>query len=975
MPSENNRSSKHEFLISLQDILYIVKRNRKKIVFAIVLFATLASLYTLSKPISYTAESSFREKSRAQAGVGKSFTELLVGVTASQESEAAAVMKSRDLISILIRRLGLQGKLIERGSTQGRIKNIYDNLWVQLAYLTKRERPIFKEESPNLILQGIEYTGEQPLVLTVKFLTDDTFTINGPGISNETRWLGAPILEDSFRFTFIHSGSKPLKDRIFFLTLMPMDLLANKLSKSIKIKPDKLDKTLLILSYTDQKRSQAKKVLNELMAVYQDHLKDEHNKAAQMQLEYLHARQEESFEKQIELMEAHALSLADDISTTGIADTEKEMEFFLKQQQQYAYKLDNIILEIKRLEHSLNTDSEASSLVVLNNERSPVHQLLQNSYELKQQRDSLSLALRQHNKKSPKETEENFIQQANDLEDICTQSDELGKIILSLAEDKPLDTQSFKTFQDPQLLINHWYHKIEQIGSKDEKIHQKEQFLSYLNNLYSLFEVHRKLLEERLAHHYNPQQQFEGISLETASQLYMIYSKEYDKLEGDVRRDNFILTQMEDPAFEICSLASVLDDSVSRDIIKKSSELSILLRDENNRSHREHERVRGELEIQKRFLKAHLSQSVQIIKLNTELIQEKMLALQNVMLGLIHQNISVLQKQITDYISSRLDYLYQEQELINKHLTDLHQRMARIPNKWVWEQIVKRSLTMNQTLAEEITRLVEGKNISHHLEIIQSAPIDQAYTYVLPDSPKLALFVLIGAFIGSFFSVSFLVTQALVTGVRASEENLKLAGQQVAGYLSSRCVENRNTPLLDQDLETFRRITTFLKELNPQAGKAPTVLLVQGCGIDYAPILFEFLNKKGFKVLTLPLTFDQPTNPNSLPGLLQYLQDSSKLPKITKHDYCDSIATGGIHRFASDLVDSSVFTNLISKLRSEYDFIFAITKACPVSAEADSLIPHFDAALVTLINESITDLNSYFDQNKPTIFVFNELLA
>lgn len=968
----DNQPNQEEFLITLNDVKAICKKNQKKIYLIIGFFALIASLYTLTRPVTFTADASFKEKSRANAGSSKSLSEMLVGAAANQENEAASAMKSKDLIASVIRRLGLQANLVEKGTTYGPISNIWRNLWVQYAYLFDWERPVFKVHEPNLIIQGVEYTGDRTINLTLKFVTEDTFIINGPGISDETRWLGAPIIEENFRFTLIHTGQKPLIGSVFNLSLKPLDLLANKMSKSIKIKTDKTDKTLLLLTYKHTTRSHAKKVLDELMAGYQDYLRDEHNKSSQTQLDYLQKRQEESFQKQVELMEAHAIALADDISTTGISDTEKEMEFFLKQQQQYAHKLDAIILEIKRLEHSLKTGTEASSLAVLSGEKSPVHQLLQNAYELKQQRDSLSLALRQHSKSNPNDMEKEFVSQANDFEEICTKSNEIEKVINCLVLNIPAD-ESYSVFRDPQLLVNHWYQKLNQLTSKEEKEKQKEQFLSYLNNLNRLYSVHKNLIEERLAHHYRPQQQFEGITLETAGQLYMTYSKEYDKLEASIRRNNFILNQMDDPNFEVFSLASVLDDSVSREIIKKSSELSLLLRDENNRTHKEHERVRSELEIQKRFLKAHLTQSVDVLKLNSDLYQEKMVGLQNVMVGLIHQNISVLQKQISEYIYSRLENLYQEQELINKHLVELHQRMARIPNKWVWEQIVKRTLTMNQALAEEITRLVEGKNISNHLEVIQSAPVDTAHANILPDSPLLLLYVVLGSIFGTFVGIGIFVTKAIVKGIPVSEENLKIVNQQVAGHLS-RSIDKSHLHLMDTDLATLRRLTSFLKEIidGHSLDEGKTVLVVEGHEVNYVPTLLELLHKKGVKSLVIPLNFDRQEPEENLPGLLQYLQHNHKHPKIIHEQYYHRMSAGGIHRFSPELVTSPAFKTLIDDLNKDYDLIIATTKSEPSSAETEALVTLFDAAIITLRDESVTELKGYFTLDKPIIFVFED---
>ncbi len=83
-----------------------------------------------------------------------------------------------------------------------------------------------------------------------------------------------------------------------------------------------------------------------------------------------------------------------------------------------------------------------------------------------------------------------------------------------------------------------------------------------------------------------------GIDLEMANRLYLTHADKLNTLEINQRQNNFILEQLQDPAFEVSSISGAVQDSVSADIIKRSAQATLELKETDYRSQRELERVR-----------------------------------------------------------------------------------------------------------------------------------------------------------------------------------------------------------------------------------------------------------------------------------------------------------------------------------------------------------------------------------------------
>ncbi|NGX57757.1 MAG: hypothetical protein K940chlam3_00651 [Chlamydiae bacterium] len=935
-----------DYTISFSDMLHIIKRHKRPILIWTISLSLFASFYVLSRPNVYPATAHFKELGKSGGEGGGSLSRLILGVgKASGGSQAISAMKSRTLLTEVVKKLGLQGSLNEKDRTTSRMRNIFDRIRVEWAHFRNRETvDIFCPDCP-LKVSNIYYSGSTTIPLSIVFTSPTSFIVkNSFGNVGEGR-LGHPFRTDHFAFTLFETKNEDLEDRSFSLALIPLRKMLDHLEGAINIEVDEDDLTLLILEYSHPKRDVATQVLNETMMAYQNYLKEEHDRSADTQLTYLKKRQEEMFGNQTKVMRRHAKILAKDLSSTGFVNFEKEMEFLFKNRLSCLEKINALDLKLQRLDHLLMDDQDREGQILTHEELTSISPSLQQLTNLKMQRDSLTLTLTQ----SQNHEKINLSDQISSLDQVALNLQELGTLIDRIQNDQKIDPK-ISLLQNSDYLVGEWVEKLDQKSSKGP-------CLAYLNNLHRLFEMQRRVVQERLAFQCQDHTEYQGIDLETTTQLQLAYIKESHQFESTQREAEFILEQLADPAFEINSLSGTLRDPISQEIIQKSTNLALQLRDQKYHSPKEQERSREELDTQKRFLLAHLKQTMGVQQLHDNLLQERIRALQGVMLGLIHEKISVLEKHINDYIRSQASSFAQQKELIISYMNEINQNMATLPEKWLSEQIIKQNVDLNKAIVEELTRLVESKNISHNLDLIQSSPLDLAWTDALPKRPRLLLVVIIGAIFGAFFSSSYFILKQMFIGVEATPDNLKMFNQNVVGTFMS------------EDLELMRHQSSLMDQLAPPSEQGHVLLSIENSGPHYIPDLSKLLSKKGQKILVLPLT----STDSEQPGLLQYLEGNSPSPKILHHQDYDTVSFGGSSAYIPELFNSSQFIELLSTYKEKYDWILCFTTSAPTSSEGQALLPLADVATLTIDRETLLDLGPYFECSQPVTYMFKDI--
>lgn len=438
-------------------------------------------------------------------------------------------------------------------------------------------------------------------------------------------------------------------------------------------------------------------------------------------------------------------------------------------------------------------------------------------------------------------------------------------------------------------------------------------------------------------------QEYQGIDLASAGQLFLDYSARLNETEGEIHHHQFLAEQLDTPDFELSSLSSVLKDPVSHEIIQKASHANLLLQDQNNRSGKEQERLKIELALQKGVLKTHIEQTKELLQLKKGLLQQKIWGLQQAQLDLIEQKVAVLELQLQDYLVARIANLKQERGVIEKEQARLKEEMLKLPAKWASEKMVEQHLETSKKMIEKIAEAIEAKNISSKLDLSQSAPLDAAIPPMHPKSPLLSLFAIMGAMLGFCLSFGVILMRQSQQGFPARGDNLKLQGQVYLGRLNNPLPQVLN----DSDLETLRKAVTSIQ-------KYQVIPLLLNHGPNYAAQLAELLSKGGRKVVVLSCMFDGSEAGDHEIGLLHYLK-GERLHVQTFFNY-SWISSGGFTRFGKEELAQGRFQELLGQLKQDFDYIL-LPSRCPIlSAEGETFAELADRVLVTLNGESLPTL-------------------
>jgi hypothetical protein len=280
-----------------------------------------------------------------------------------------------------------------------------------------------------------------------------------------------------------------------------------------------------------------------------------------------------------------------------------------------------------------------------------------------------------------------------------------------------------------------------------------------------------------------------GISLDSARSLFDHYSRQFDDLHAQLKQIIFMRDHLFDPHFEISTLSNVLSDSVTQQMVQKSSSLEAELFDDLSHSAKDRHRLETTLSIHKQFLKSHLEQTLQLGKIRTELIKEKLSSLYTVMKTL----------------------LTQEKEALQERIAHLQKSMQTLPELWAYENRLKFKAELTKAMMEGLVNIAETKNLSHHLYQVESRPLDKAKPPGSFIAPRLLpKFTLIGTLGSLVFAFLFLI-HSFFKGIDLSLTTAKELGAHTSGMLSLK------SPLMldsleESDLETLRHIVSFLTE-------------------------------------------------------------------------------------------------------------------------------------------------------------------
>lgn len=954
----------HELKFAFSDFVKLLKRNKKTLIFSLFAGAFLCFLLAVTRPVNYLLQATFRDKGKTHASI-HSFTDMLISSSSSQDNEAISLMKSHFLLSKVVKKLDKQGFISRIEPSHPDIENAVENILAEWAYWTSLQIPILEDPQSELQLKNISYPGEIKQVFIAKMQDDSHFLLSSErGMDFGEGEINVPFQAGDSRFTIVNKENLPLEKGMNYLVVIePMVNAAALLGKDLVITGDREDKSLLRLHYKSRNRQFAKVFLNTLMATYQNYLEDDHELSSMSQVNYLEKRQKDASETLEQLMEDYVKNVSDDMSKSGFTSLQQEMDFLASNLAANQQKLTEIHLEVKRLGNINCDECVFYDTYTARGDPAIINHLLAEIRALKQQSDSLELALQTENH-AQNYFSENF-QNLTCLKECLHETENLIASLQGKQKEpfvlKNLEQYPVKSWMNSYLEKEKAWHTAP-IGAKKELYEDfkqfKTHFLSYLDTFHRLLKIKESTLQHRLRTPQVRKQEFEGITLDTSRNLYLALIQELNELEAKEKQHRFVIEQLKNPDFEMSSLTALLHDPITHERIANASQLVIQLKDENNRTQKELDRLKEELKLQKVFLHAHIQQMADLLKLKIDLTREKIASIQSSTLDLNGQQISLLKKHLQDYITHRIDNLSQEEKLLEEHQAALHERMSTIPPKWAGEQLLNQSLALQQRFLENLASMVESKNIAKNLEMVQSSPLDPAIPPLHPKPPRLLFFTAFGGLIGLLGASGFLFTRTLMQGIPASLDNLRLAHFHVSGSISPFQGDevSATTPLIDSDLDTLRRLLARFEQDSPIQKQAKMILIAPGAGPDFSNTLAKLLAKKGQTTLKMQLSFQ---NASQNEGLLQYIEGKVDFPQIQEMEGFDWIDSGGTSRYSEELLRSPRFMKLLERLKPSYHWIIGVSSMKIPSAEAENLARLFDGVVIVVTEESLQSLISF----------------
>jgi hypothetical protein len=876
-----------DIYITGDDIKRIYYKKRRYIWRSAVIGTVLALGYFLFTPPSYQAIATFKQSSsRPESGID---LKRLVNTFSGASSEVATVplMLSRAVLTKTVEELGLQAVINEHSLLANKFLACRNNL---LAELGKQI-----EEPDDFQFQHVHYTGEKPCSFFIRFFSPDSFEL----LDRNQKRLAAGIVKESVQFqdilfTLAKTPSNLKIGKFYPLSILPIRSVTSDVKNRTSIKPLREDKNILMIAFSDTDRHRSAAFVNTLISKYEEFLTEENKSVIGSQLKYLDQRQDELNFKLDADIQDHVAILKQSLLKQGFMGIQEEIESILLPLQTYQSRLGEIDIEMAGLMQRLS-------------------------------QTDLDLITHQSPPKLVKQFGQSLVEQIRDA----------SLLLQKLEIDEPL-TPTLASSTLGSLIT-----EVELARSKDRQPgyqEKKQQLASHLHTYLDHLTLRQKNLQESSTYIDQLESDFNGMTLEASRGLFQQYCRQLDDLHAQLKQVIFFRDHLNEPHFEISTLSNILNDSVTQQLVQKSSELSGQLCDLINRSGREHERLKETLAIQKRFLESHLSQTLELGKIRIQLIKEKISSLYEVMKNLLHKEKSVLENKIEE----------------------LKITMQELPELWHLDKRLKFKAELTKGMMEGLTHIAESKNLSRHLYQVESKPLDSALPPLSPQSPHLLIKCLGGAFSLAALFYLFILIRALVKGMPVSLTTLRLMGGHTSGAFSQ-SLHLPLSQLADQDLETLRTMASFLLE-RKNGNSVIGLLSHRGSGFCFN--LAHLLSLHHQKVLIIDCNFDRIVAPQDQPGLWQYLNHTTADLPIRHEKNYDLLTSGGTTRHGVELLASPVFSQVLEECKNCYDFVFLFRQTSLSSQDAVQILQLSNLAIITADEESQDTLKPYLQWSR-----------
>ncbi|MEI6242545.1 MAG: hypothetical protein WCP39_03970 [Chlamydiota bacterium] len=284
-----------------------------------------------------------------------------------------------------------------------------------------------------------------------------------------------------------------------------------------------------------------------------------------------------------------------------------------------------------------------------------------------------------------------------------------------------------------------------------------------------------------------------------------------------------------------------------------------------------------------------------------------------------------------------------------KKLEELRYQMKDLPEKWKFEKELKLKETLTSSMMQAMTQLVEANTVQSNLQKVESIPWDYAFPSASPKSLKIFFFVFLFAFVASFFSFLTIFIKNILRGFPLSFDSLQAIEQKICGYLSSHIGHMDIDKIPSQDLETLRKMASFLEEerVNGQ------IVGFFGSGkMDFSVPLTQLLAKREKKVLLISIDSSEGCD------------STDWASKIQKKEWGDFLSMGGKALFVRDAVVTSGFRDFLVSSKNLYDEVILFGGDLTLGEE---VLGYCDKVCLLVRKETLMDVKTFLKEKKSKI--------
>ncbi len=933
-----------QIFLSLPHLSSFFLKNLKKVIAITFLFMGLAIVMAGNKNIEYSAVGTLKDSPvNSKEVFSKGGVLTYENASSSEESEDSSIIASLlsgGVLSPVIEELGLlatceplQLKFFKDLQMKflTLLSNITSHYQIDWALLLGQEVIEIDRSKGALEVTHVSLAGSDPKRYRIHIIDEKSYKLlSHDGKLLKTGLFDQELKTEGLKLTVATPGHE-VTAPVHKLTVAPKFLGLTRLRAGLKIgrHPDSTE--IIELSYTSNNQVHSSKVINKIMDSYIRERQKEIDATAEEKLAYLEERQEEVLGAMEELIRGESSEY--NFELNGGLNYERQAE--------QISELKKGLIEKKSATHMQLVSLSAvhkngwSLTTNVSKELPFFKESLERLQRLKARRETLALH------KPPDQSLDLQRLLIKRKEKADGKSENLSVLLASV-------TKSTRVKHDPLLPI--------------------------LSSLKRRSQLSSRVINEKIRYPVASSLELNGLTLDSAEQMYDKLSTTRSQLTQKKERMTFILSQIPKPDFPVASLSDYLTGPVSEELIQQASEFVERIANPTFYSDRELDFFQEFLKSKKDILTEYLKQNVKMIQSELTVIITQLHLLKSYIVNEINHEVVVTEQQIEDELVKKINSISIEEKEITRQLAAVTERQKQLPKLRASEQVWKMKKEITNQVTTALTEMVEAISLTQALKKVSTKPLDRAVTPLKPNRSGILVTTLFGSLWGALLSISLLFVSEAVTGFHATPTALRLAGAHVAGEIPYR---TRDTAPCTKERDLLRRILRYHKKPLMINGVEPStpfrILVLSGDGATPAPQLAETLYRHGSRVLLIETPFFSAEANETGDGLLAFLHDKVDTPIIHHRSGFDHIYSGGTCPDASDLLDSKKFRHLV-KSYTDYDWII-LGHSGPLEAiESHTLLNYTYRVVVQVTNEKYKTLMPYLPHdengNKRITFIF-----